>query len=63
MENIVTLELTKEMIDIIVDCVNDRLEDVEDFIAIEESRGNEADADNLRGVSMELEVLLAHLQN
>ena len=63
MENIVTLELTKEMIDIIVDCVNDRLEDVEDFIAIEESSGNEVDADNLRGVSMELEELLAHLQN
>lgn len=63
MENIFTLELTKEMIDIIVDCVNDRLEDVEDLIAIEESSGNEVDADNLRGVSMELEELLAHLQN
>jgi len=61
MDNMVTLELTTDMLETIIDCVNDRLETVEDLIGFEESNGNEVDADTLRGVSMELHEVLGVL--
>ena len=57
-------EFTQDEFFTLVDCVRDRLENVEDAIGFQESQfGDTVHAGILRDVRKELEELLAHLQN